>query len=55
MQHHASSSDIHVFLSSEDARRALEDCLADEPEWARPASHRRSRTLWREFLAELTL
>jgi hypothetical protein len=24
---------IDVFLSSEDAQRALEDCLADEPEW----------------------
>ena len=24
---------IDIFLSSEDAQRALEDCLADEPEW----------------------
>jgi hypothetical protein len=24
---------IDVFLCAEDARRALEDCLKDEPEW----------------------
>jgi hypothetical protein len=26
---------IDVFLSSEDAQRALENCLHDEPEWRR--------------------
>ena len=24
---------IDIFLSNEDAQRALEDCLRDEPEW----------------------
>jgi hypothetical protein len=24
---------IELFVSEEDARRALEDCLRDEPEW----------------------
>ena len=35
---------IELFITEEDARRALEDCLRDQPSWRGPLEVTRART-----------